>query len=78
MNVAASQRHREHRRSQTSSHRVESADVFVHGAATLSLRFSRSWYYILYVLATTKALPRRLEFLGIENLGASVTLLQTN
>ena len=59
---------------QTSLHRDESADVFVHDAATLSLRSSRSCY-VLYVLTTTKALPRRLEFLGIENLGASVMLL---
>ena len=56
---------------QTPSHRDESADVFVHDAATLSLRSSRS-FYVLYILTTTKALPRRLEFLGI---GASVTLL---
>ena len=74
MNVAASQRHREHRSSQTPSHRDESADVFAHDTATLSLRSSRSCY-VLYVLTTTKALPRRQEFLGIENLGASVTLL---
>ena len=59
---------------QTPSHRDESADVFVHDAATLSLRSSRSCY-VLYVLTTIKALPRQLEFLGIENLGASVTLL---
>ena len=56
---------------QTPSHRDESADVFVHDAATLSLRSSRSCY-VLSVLTTTKALPRRLEFLGIKNLGASV------
>ena len=73
MNVAVSQRHREHL-AQTPSHRDESADVFVHDAATLSLRSSRSCY-VLYVLTTTKALPRRLEFFGNENLGASVTLL---
>ena len=59
---------------QTPSRRDESADVFVHDAATLSLRSSRSCY-VLYVLTTTKAFPQRLEFLGIENLGASVTLL---
>ena len=59
---------------QTPSHRDESADVFANDAATLSLRSSRSCY-VLYVLTTTKALPRRLEFWGIENLGASVTLL---
>ena len=59
---------------QTPSHRDEGADVFVQDAATLSLRSSRS-RYVLYVLTTTKALPRRLEFLGIENLDASVTLL---
>ena len=59
---------------QTLSHLDESGDVFVHDAATLSLRSSRSCY-ALYVLTTTKAFPRRLEFLGIENLGASVTHL---
>ena len=59
---------------QTPSHRNESADVFAYDAATLSLRSSRSCY-VLHVLTTTKALPQRLEFLGIENLGASVTLL---
>ena len=59
---------------QTLSHRGESGDVFVHDAATLSLRSSQSCY-VLYVLTTTKAFPLRLEFLGIENLGASVTLL---
>ena len=57
-----------------SSHRDESADVFAHDAATLSLHSSRSCY-VLYVLTMTKVLPRRLEFLGIENLGSSVTLL---
>ena len=59
---------------QTPPHRNESADAFVHDAATLSLRSSRSCY-VLYVLTTTKALPRRLELLGTENLGASVTSL---
>ena len=59
---------------QTPSHRDESGDVIVHDAATLSLRSSRSCY-VLYFLTTTKAFPRRLEFLGIENLGASATLL---
>ena len=59
---------------QTPSHRDESADVFAHDAATHSLRSSRSCY-VLYVLTTTKVLPRPLEYLGIENLGASVTLL---
>ena len=55
---------------QTPSHCYESTDVFVHDAATLSLRSLRSCY-----VTTTKALPRRLEFLGIENLVTSVTLL---
>ena len=73
MNVAASQRHREHR-STNAVARDESADIFTHDAATLSLRSSRSCF-VLYVLTTTKALPRRLEFLGIENLAASVMLL---
>ena len=59
---------------QTPSHCDESANVFAHDAATLSLRSSRS-RYVLYILTTTKALPRRIEFLGIENLGASATLL---
>ena len=59
---------------QTPSHRDKSADVFAHDAATLSLRSSQSCY-VLYVLTRTKALPRRLEFLGIENLGPSATLL---
>ena len=49
------------------SHRDESADVFVHDAATLSLRSSRS----CHVFTTIKAHPRRLEFLG-----TSATLLQ--
>ena len=59
---------------QTPSHRDESADVFAHDAATLSLRSSRSCY-VLNVLTTAKALPRQLGFLGIENVSASVTLL---
>ena len=59
---------------QTPSHRDESADAFVHDVATLSLRSFRSCY-VLCVLTTTKTLPRRLEFWGIENLGASATLL---
>ena len=55
------------------SHRGEIAELFIRDAATLLLR---SWRpcYALYALATTNALPRRLCYLGIVNLGASATL----
>ena len=54
-------------------HRGVIAKLFIHNAATLLLRSVRPWY-ALYTLTTTNALPRRLCFLGIVNLGASATL----
>ena len=55
------------------SHRGEIAELFIRDAATLCailLCSVRSHYD----LATTNALPRRLYYLGIVNLGASGTL----
>ena len=58
---------------QSPSNRGEIAELFIRDAATLLLRSSRPCY-ALYALTTTNALPRRLYYLGIVNLGASATL----
>ena len=55
-------------------HRGEIAELFIRDAAMLLLRSARPCY-ALYALTTTNALPRRLCYLGIVNLGASATLL---
>ena len=61
---------------QSPSHRSEIAELFIRDAATLMLPVRSSRFgYALYALSTTTALPRRLCYLGIFNIGASVTLL---
>ena len=55
------------------SHRGEIAELFIRDAATLCAALLRS-VRSHYDLATTNALPRRLYYLGIVNLGASATL----
>ena len=73
MGVAVSRRHRGHR-STIASHRGEIAELFVRDAATLCAISLRS-VLSRYELYTINALPRRLCYLAIGNLGASVTLL---
>ena len=58
---------------QSPPHRGEIAELFIRDAATLLLRYARSCY-ALCALATTNALPRRLCYLDIVNIGASATL----
>ena len=55
------------------SHRGEIAELFIHDAATLCATLLCS-VRSHYDLATTNALPWRLCYLGIVNLGASATL----
>ena len=57
---------------QSPSHRGEIAEYFVRDAAAHLQRSVRSCY-ALYA-ASTNALPRRLSYLGIVNLGLSATL----
>ena len=61
---------------QSPSHRGEIAEFFIRDAATLCAILLRSVRSVRshYDLATTNALPRRLCYLGIVNLGASGTL----
>ena len=58
---------------QSPSHRGEIAELFIRDAAALRLRSARPCY-APYALATTNAHPRRLCYLGIDDLGASGTL----
>ena len=61
---------------QSPSHRSEIAELFIRDAATLMLPVRSSRIDLaLYALPTTNALPRRLCYLGIFNIGASTTLL---
>ena len=58
---------------QSPSHRGEIAELFIRDAATLLLRYVRS-RYALGALAKANALPRRLSYLDIVNIGVSATL----
>ena len=64
---------------QSPSHRSEIAELFIRDAATLMLPVHSSWFgntlRSRYDLALINALPRRLCYLGIFNIGASATLL---
>ena len=77
MGVAVSRRHREHRSSIAVTswrNRIVTHPRCSYASTTLLLRYVRSCY-ALCALATNNALPQRLCYLDIANIGASATLL---
>ena len=70
MGVAVSRRHREHRSSIAVTCIVAKSQSYMYSSA-MQLRFN---YAALCALATTNALPRRLCYLDVVNIGASATL----